>query len=135
MQYWLMKSEPSKYSWEELVCDGRTIWDGTRNHQVAIYLKAMKLGDQVLFYHSNEGLCVVGIMKVVAEAHPDATDPKGVFVAVDVSPVRPLERPVTLAAMKAEPSLADMAMFRQFRLSVLPLTKQHWDRILAMSAA
>lgn len=135
MQYWLMKSEPSKYSWEELVRDGRTIWDGTRNHQVAIYLKAMKVGDQVFFYHSNEGLCVVGIMKVVAEAHPDATDPKGVFVAVDVSPVRPLERPVTLAAMKAEPSLADMAMFRQFRLSVLPLTKQHWDRILAMSSA
>ena len=134
MQYWLMKSEPNKYSWDALVRDGRTIWDGTRNHQVAIYLRSMKIGDQVLFYHSNEGLAAVGIMKVVEEAHPDVTDPKGKFVAVDVAPVRPLNNPVTLAAMKGEPALADMAMFRQFRLSVLPLTKTHWDTIIAMSA-
>jgi predicted RNA-binding protein with PUA-like domain len=133
MQYWLTKSEPNKYSWDDLVRDGRTIWDGTRNHQVAIYLRSMKVGDQVLFYHSNEGLEAVGIMEVVEEAHLDATDPKGKFVAVDVSPVRPLNKPVTLAAMKAEPALADMAMFRQFRLSVLPLTKTHWDTIIAMS--
>ena len=133
MQYWLMKSEPSKYSWEDLVRDGRTVWDGTRNYQVAIYLKAMALGDQILFYHSNEGLAAVGIMEVVALAHPDATDPKGVFVAVDVAPVRPLTRPVTLTAMKAEPALADMAMFRQFRLSVAPLEARHWTTILAMS--
>ena len=135
MQYWLMKSEPSKYSWGDLVRDGRTIWDGTRNYQVAIYLRAMKLGDQILFYHSNEGLAAVGIMEVVAMAHPDATDPKGVFVAVDVAPVRPLAKPVTLTAMKAEPALSDMAMFRQFRLSVVPLDKKHWDTILAMSQA
>jgi predicted RNA-binding protein with PUA-like domain len=134
MQYWLMKSEPNKYSWDDLVRDGRTIWDGTRNHQVAIYLRSMKIGDQVLFYHSNEGLEAVGVMTVVEEAHLDATDPKGKFVAVDVAPVRPLAKPVTLAAMKAEPALADMAMFRQFRLSVLPLTKTHWDTIMAMSA-
>jgi predicted RNA-binding protein with PUA-like domain len=134
MQYWLMKSEPNKYSWDDLVRDGRTIWDGTRNHQVAIYLRSMKIGDHVLFYHSNEGLEAVGVMTVVEEAHLDATDPKGKFVAVDVAPVRPLAKPVTLAAMKAEPALADMAMFRQFRLSVLPLTKTHWDTIMAMSA-
>jgi predicted RNA-binding protein with PUA-like domain len=133
MQYWLMKSEPNKYSWDDLVRDGRTIWDGTRNHQVAIYLRSMKIGDQVLFYHSNEGLEAVGIMEVVEEAHLDATDPKGKFVAVDVAPVRPLNKPVTLATMKAEPALSDMAMFRQFRLSVVPLTAQHWSTILAMS--
>ena len=135
MQYWLMKSEPAKYSWDDLVRDGRTIWDGTRNHQVAIYLKSMKLGDQILFYHSNEGLAAVGIMEVVALAHPDVTDPKGIFVAVDVAPVRPLKHPVTLAAMKAEPKLADMAMFRQFRLSVVPLSAAHWSTILAMAGA
>ena len=133
MQYWLMKSEPSKYSWDDLVRDKRTIWDGTRNHQVAIYLKLMAMGDQIFFYHSNEGLEAVGIMEVVGLAHPDVTDPKGVFYAVDVVPVRALAKPVTLAAMKAEPTLADMAMFRQFRLSVLPLEKKHWDTILAMS--
>jgi predicted RNA-binding protein with PUA-like domain len=133
MQYWLMKSEPNKYGWHDLVRDGRTIWDGTRNHQVAIYLKSMEIGDQVLFYHSNEGLEAVGIMEVVEKAHLDVTDPTGKFVAVDVSPVRPLNKPVTLAAMKAEPALADMAMFRQFRLSVLPMTKAHWNMIIAMS--
>ena len=133
MNHWLMKSEPSKYGWDDLVRDKRTIWDGTRNHQVAIYLKSMKLNDPILFYHSNEGLEAVGIMKVVALAHPDATDPKGIFYAVDVALVRALARPVTLKAMKAEPELADMAMFRQFRLSVVPLEQKHWERILAMS--
>jgi predicted RNA-binding protein with PUA-like domain len=135
MHYWLMKSEPSKYSWDDLIRDGRTIWDGTRNYQVSAYFRAMALGDQVLFYHSNEGLEAVGIMEVVALAHIDATDPKGVFYAVDVAPVRALSKPVTLSAMKAEPALADMAMFKQFRLSVVPLEKQHWDTILQMSEA
>lgn len=133
MQYWLMKSEPVKYAWGDLVRDGRTIWDGVRNHQVAIWLRSMKIGDQALFYHSNEGLAAVGIMEIVGEAHIDATDPKGKFVAVDVVPVRPLKSPVTLAAMKAEPLLADMAIFRQFRLSIVPLTAQHWTTILGMS--
>lgn len=135
MQYWLMKSEPVKYAWDDLVRDGRTIWDGVRNHQVAIWLRSMKIGDQALFYHSNEGLAAVGIMEVVGEAHIDATDPKGKFVAVDVAPVRALKSPVTLAAMKAEPLLADLAIFRQFRLSIVPLTAQHWSTILAMSEA
>lgn len=133
MQYWLMKSEPSKYSWDDLIREGRTIWDGTRNHQVANYLREMALGDQILFYHSNEGLEAVGIMEVVALAHLDATDPTGKFYAVDVAPVRSLKKPVTLAAMKAEPALADMAMFRQFRLSVAPLGADHWAKILEMS--
>ena len=127
-----MKSEPVKYSWDDLVRDGRTIWDGVRNHQVAIWLRAMKIGDQALFYHSNEGLAVVGIMEIVGEARLDATDPKGKFVAVDVTPVRPLVTPVTLAAIKAEPALADMAMFRQFRLSIVPLTRAQWETILTM---
>jgi predicted RNA-binding protein with PUA-like domain len=134
MQYWLMKSEPVKYAWDDLVRDGRTIWDGVRNHQVAIWLRSMQIGDQALFYHSNEGLAAVGIMEVVGEAHLDATDPKGKFVAVDVAPLRPLPSPVTLAAMKAEPLLADMPMFRQFRLSIVPLTVPHWTTILAMAA-
>ena len=133
MQHWLMKSEPSKYSWDDLVRDGRTIWDGTRNYQVGIYLRAMARGDQVFFYHSNEGLEAVGIMEVVGLAHLDATDPKGVFYAVDVAPVRPLAKPVSLRAMKAEPALSDMQMFKQFRLSVVPLEKRHWDVILGMS--
>jgi predicted RNA-binding protein with PUA-like domain len=133
MQNWLMKSEPVKYAWDDLVRDGRTVWDGVRNHQVAIWLRSMKVGDQALFYHSNEGLAAVGIMEVVGAAHLDATDPRGKFVAVDVAPVRALKLPVTLAAMKAEPLLADMAMFRQFRLSIVPLTGQHWATILAMS--
>ena len=135
MNYWLMKSEPNKYSWANLIRDGRTIWDGTRNYQVSAYMRAMALGDQILFYHSNEGLEAVGIMEVVGLAHIDATDPKGVFYAVDVAPVETLAKPVTLAAMKAEPALADMAMFKQFRLSVVPLEKRHWDVILGMSKA
>ena len=133
MQYWLMKSEPSKYSWDDLVRDERTVWDGIRNHQVAIWLRQMQLGDQALFYHSNEGLEAVGIMEVVGLAHPDATDAAGRFVAVDVTPVRALKQPVTLAAMKAEPRLADMPLFRQFRLSVVPLTEAHWATLMAMA--
>jgi predicted RNA-binding protein with PUA-like domain len=133
MQYWLMKSEPVKYAWDDLVRDGRTVWDGIRNHQVAIWLRQMQLGDQALFYHSNEGLQAVGIMEVVGLAHPDATDPAGKFVAVDVAPVRALKQPVTLAAMKAEPKLADMPLFRQFRLSVVPLTADNWAQLMKMA--
>ena len=133
MHYWLMKSEPNKYGWDDLVRDRRTVWDGIRNHQVAIWLRQMQLGDQALFYHSNEGLQAVGIMEVVGLAHPDATDAAGRFVAVDVAPVRALKVPVTLAAMKAEPKLADMPLFRQFRLSIVPLTADHWATLMTMS--
>jgi predicted RNA-binding protein with PUA-like domain len=134
MQHWLMKSEPVKYGWDDLVRDGRTHWDGVRNHQAAIYLRSMRIGDECLFYHSNEGLAVVGIMQIVGEHYLDPSDPKGKFLCVDVAPVRPLAVPVTLAAMRAEPKLAGMAMFKQFRLSVTPVTDEEWDVILAMGS-
>lgn len=133
MAYWLMKSEPASYSWDDLVRDGETVWDGVRNNQAALYLKAMKVGDELLYYHSNEGLEVVGVATVSKEAYPDASDPKGRFVAVSVKPGRKLAHPVSLAAMKTEPKLADMAMFRQFRLSVAPLTADEFKTILKMS--
>lgn len=132
MPHWLVKSEPAKYSFDDLVRDGRTVWDGVRNNTAALHLKAMKVGDQVLYYHSQEGLEVVGVAEVVRDAFLDPSDPAGRFVAVELAPVRPLPRPVTLAAMKSEPRLADMAMLRLFRLSVSPVTDAEWAVILAM---
>ena len=117
-----------------MVKDGRTHWDGVRNHQAAINLKAMQVGDTAFFYHSNEGLAIVGIARVVKTAYPDPTDEKGRFVMVDIEPVRALEAPVTLAALKAEPRLSGMKMFQQFRLSVCPIADAEWDVILAMAA-
>jgi predicted RNA-binding protein with PUA-like domain len=131
--YWLVKSEPAKYAFSDLQRDGRTMWDGVRNNQAALYLKAMKVGDQALYYHSQEGLAAVGVAEVVREAFPDPTDPSGRFVAVEFAPVRSLARPVTLAEMKANPALAGMAMFRQFRLSVCPVQPAEWAAILAMA--
>jgi predicted RNA-binding protein with PUA-like domain len=131
--HWLMKSEPVKYGFDDLIRDGRTVWDGVRNNQAALYLKAMRLGDRFFFYHSNEGLAVVGVAEIVREAFLDPSDAKGRFVAVEVAPVRALKSPVTLAAMKAEPRLAGMAMFRQFRLSVTPITPEEWALILEMA--
>jgi predicted RNA-binding protein with PUA-like domain len=133
MAYWLMKSEPFKYSWDDLVKDGCTHWNGVRNHQAALYLKAMEVGDEVFFYHSNEGLAVVGVAKVVKTAYPDPSDEKGRFVMVDIAPVKAVKSPVTLAAMKAEPRLSGMKMFQQFRLSVCPIADDEWHIILAMS--
>lgn len=129
---WLVKSESHKYSWDDLVRDGSTCWDGVRNNQAAIYLRTMAIGEELFFYHSNEGLAVVGIAAVVGEHFIDPTDPKGRFPAVTVAPVRALPVPVTLAAMKAEPRLGGMAMFRQFRLSVAPVTEAEWNVIMAM---
>lgn len=123
---WLVKSEPDAYSWQQLVKDGRTNWSGVRNHQAALNLKAMKVGDKAFFYHSNEGKEVVGICEIVREAYPDPSDPAGRFVMVDVAPVAPLPTPVTLAQMKAEPKLADIALIRQSRLSVMPIAPAHW---------
>jgi predicted RNA-binding protein with PUA-like domain len=131
--YWLMKSEPAKYGFEDLVRDGRTVWDGVRNAQAAIFLETMRIGDQALFYHSQTGLCVAGIASIVREAFPDPTDASGRFVAVEIAPVRPLRRPVALAEMKATPALAQMRMFRQFRLSVTPLTPEEWTTVLDLS--
>ena len=131
--HWLVKSEPAKYAFADLQRDGRTVWDGVRNNQAALYLKAMKVGDQAFYYHSQEGLAVVGIAEVAKEAFIDPTDAAGRFVAVEFVPVRPLAWPVTLAQMKAELALAGMAMFRQFRLSVSPVTADEWAAILGMA--
>jgi predicted RNA-binding protein with PUA-like domain len=131
--HWLVKSEPGTYSFEDLVRDGRTVWDGARNNAAALHLKAMQVGDQVFFYHSQEGLAVVGITKVAKTAFPDPSDPAGRFVAVELTPVRPLPRPVSLAQMKANPALADMAMLKQSRLSVSPVSPQAWAEILRMA--
>ena len=131
--HWLVKSEPSTYAFADLERDGRTVWDGVRNHAAALHLKSMQEGDEVLFYHSQEGLAVVGIAKVIRTAFPDASDPTGRFVAVELAPVRPLKTPVTLAQMKAEPALSEMAMVRQGRLSVSPVTVDEWRTILKMA--
>jgi predicted RNA-binding protein with PUA-like domain len=130
---WLVKSEPATYSYADLERDGRTVWDGVRNNAAALHLKAMKLGDEVLFYHSQEGKAVVGVATVVKESFPDASDPSGRFVAVELAPVRRLKREVTLADMKAEPALADMVMLRQGRLSVSPVSEAEWAVIEKMS--
>lgn len=133
MRHWLVKSEPNTYGFDDLVRDGRTVWDGVRNNAAALHLKAMAEGDEVLFYHSQEGLAVVGVAKVVRTAFPDASDPTGRFVAVELAPVRALAKPVTLAQMKSEPALAEMAMVRQSRLSVSPVTNAEWAKILKMA--
>ncbi|WP_145855981.1 EVE domain-containing protein [Pedobacter suwonensis] len=134
MNHWLVKSEPFKYSWEKFNEDGRTFWDGVRNYQARNNLKAMKKGDLVLFYHSNEGKNVVGIAKVVKEFYQDPTTDDTNWVVVDLSPVESLKNPVSLEQIKAEPSLADISLIRQGRLSVMPLKATEFDKILEMSA-
>ena len=131
--YWLVRSEPSAYSFDDLVRDGSTVWDGVRNAQAALFLKAMAVGDEVLFYHSQDGLAAVGIAKVSRTAFPDPGDTTGRWTAVEIAPVRALKHPVTLAQMKANPALAEMRMLRQFRLSVSPVTAEEWAAILRMS--
>lgn len=133
MRYWLMKSEPNAFSWDDLVAQGKAEWDGVRNHAAQLNMKAMALGDRALFYHSNIGLEAVGIMEIVRTAAPDSTDETGKWIAVLVAPVKKLANPVTLKAMKAEPALADMAMIRQSRLSVSPVTEAEYARILEMA--
>jgi predicted RNA-binding protein with PUA-like domain len=135
MAYWLLKSEPHKYAWTDLVRDGRTIWDGVRNHTAAINLRAMKLGDRAFFYHSNEGKEIVGIVEIVREHYLDPKDAAQRFPAVDVAPAKALKMPVTLAAIKADPALAEMELIRQSRLSVAPVREAEWTRILELSAS
>jgi len=134
MQYWLVKSEPFKYSWEKFNADGRTFWDGVRNYQARNNLKAMQEGDLVLFYHSNEGKNVVGIAKVVKEFYQDPTTDDTNWVVVDLSPVESLKNPVSLEQIKAEPSLVDISLVRQGRLSVMPLKAAEFDKILEMGS-
>jgi predicted RNA-binding protein with PUA-like domain len=131
MAYWLMKSEPASYGWDDLIRDGGTEWDGVRNNAARLHLKAMKAGDQAFLYHSMSDKAVVGIMLIVGAAQPDPKDPD--WVSVRVEPVRPLERPVTLKDIKAEPSLAKMELIRQSRLSVAPVRDEEWRKLLEMS--
>ena len=131
MAYWLMKSEPESYSWSDLVRDGGTEWDGVRNNAARLHLKAMKTGDEAFLYHSMSDKAVVGIMKITRAAEPDPKAPD--WVRVRVEPVRKLERPVTLADIKAEPSLAKMELIRQSRLSVAPVRPEEWTMVLQMA--
>ena len=131
MGYWLVKSEPDTYSWEQLLKDGRTYWDGVRNYQARNNLQAMKKGDAVLFYHSNEGLVVVGIARVVKEAYPDPTTDDPRWVAVDLEPVETLKAPVSLRDMKQDKRLQNIALTKQGRLSVVPLTQEGFKVIVA----
>jgi predicted RNA-binding protein with PUA-like domain len=133
MKHWLIKSEPSAYSWDQLVKDKRTNWSGVRNYQAANNLKAMKKGDRAFFYHSNEGTEIVGIAEIVKEAYPDPTDPTGRFVMVDVAAVMPVKTPVTLAQIKAEPKLKTFGLVRQGRLSVVPVADDEWALIAKMA--
>ena len=129
MARWLMKSEPHVYGWDDLVRDRTTEWDGVRNNAARLHLRAMKPGDEAFFYHSGEERAVVGIMRIAGPGKPDGED--GSWVKVPVAPVRPLG-PVTLAAIKAEPKLAQMELIRQSRLSVSPVREQEWAAIVAM---
>ena len=132
-QYWLMKSEPDEYGWDNLVAEGEGTWDGVKNAQASNNMKAMKKGDQVLFYHSRQGLEVVGIMQISEEHSPDVTTDPERWVVVKVKPLRKLGKPVPLKAMKQNPELKDLAILRQSRLSVAPVTKDGWDAILTMA--
>ena len=132
MNYFLVKSEPFKYSWEQFNKDRRTFWDGVRNYQARNNLREMQEGDLVLFYHSNEGKHVVGVAKVVKEAYQDPTTDDKNWVVVDLVPVQALDNPVTLEQIKAEESLKDISLVRQGRLSVMPLKATEFDKILEM---
>lgn len=134
MNYWLVKSEPVKYSWEKFNKDGQTFWDGVRNYQARNNLREMKEGDLVLFYHSNDGKHVVGIAKVVKEFYQDPTTSDPNWVVVDLAPVQSLAKPVTLEQIKAEESLKDISLVRQGRLSVMPLKATEFDKILEMGS-
>ena len=134
MAYWLIKSEPSAYSWDQLVKDKKTSWTGVRNFQAQINLKAMKVGDRAFFYHSGEGKEIVGIAEVVKTAYPDATDKEGKSVTVDFKAVEPVKKKVTLAEIKADPKFKEMKLVRQSRLSVSPVSDEHWKLLLKMAS-
>ncbi|QDM40426.1 EVE domain-containing protein [Altererythrobacter sp. TH136] len=131
-RYWLMKSEPDVYSWDDLVTEGEGTWDGVRNYRARNNLAAMKVGDRAFFYHSNIGKEVVGIVEISHAAIPDPTDDTGKWVAVKVRPVSKLASPVTLASIKSEPALGESEIIRQSRLSVAELEPEEWEQILTM---
>jgi predicted RNA-binding protein with PUA-like domain len=132
MAHWLIKSEPVKYSWDKFVEDKQTFWDGVRNYQARNNLKAMKKGEDVFFYHSNEGLEIVGIAKVAKEAYQDPTTDDPNWVVVDFKPVKKLKKPVTLATIKADIRLEKISLIKLGRLSVCPITDEEWDIILEL---
>ncbi len=133
MAYWLFKSEPGAWSWDDQVKAGTAEWDGVRNYQADNNMKAMKVGDRGFFYHSVNAREIVGVVEIVREHYPDPTDPKGRFGMVDVKALMPVESPVTLADIKAEPALSDMALVRQSRLSVSPVSDAEWALICKMA--
>jgi predicted RNA-binding protein with PUA-like domain len=133
MAYWLVKSEPSTYSWDDLVKEKQTCWSGVRNYAARLHLRSMKKGDEVLFYHSNEGTDIVGIAKVVKEFYQDPTTDDDRWVAVDIKPHKKLKNPVSLATIKKDKRLADMALVRLGRLSVQPVTEKEWNIVMELA--
>ena len=132
MNHWLVKSEPDAFSWDQQVANGVEPWTGVRNHSAKLNLMAMRQGDLAFFYHSNVGKEIVGVVKVVREAYPDPSAESGSWVSVDMQAVGPMPKPVTLATIKADPKFADFALVRLSRLSVVPVSKEHWDLICRM---
>ncbi|HEY8734031.1 MAG TPA: EVE domain-containing protein [Puia sp.] len=132
MSHWLIKSEPEVYSWDQLVEDKKTRWDGIRNYAARLHLRNMKKGDEVFFYHSNQGTEIVGIASVLKEAYPDPTSTDPAWFAVDIKPLRKLKKPVSLDLIKKEKKLASMALVRISRLSVQPVTEDEWQIIMKM---
>lgn len=133
MAYWLVKSEPETWSWAQQLKSGKTDWDGVRNHQAAGYLRAMKKGDLAFFYHSGDEKQIVGVVKVTKEHMPDPKDETGKFVMVEMTAEKPVKAPVTLAAIKAEPKLANMVLVKNSRLSVQPVTEPEWKAVCKMA--
>ena len=133
MAHWLLKSEPSSYSWDRLVADGRTHWDGVRNAQALNNLRAMELGDRAFFYHSNEGKEIVGVVEVVKTFYPNPADKSGKLGMVDVKPLVPVTTPVRLAAMRANPELSALSLLKQSRLSVCPVSEGEWIALCKMA--
>jgi predicted RNA-binding protein with PUA-like domain len=131
-QYWLVKQEPTSYSWSQFVKDGKTAWTGVRNYQARNNLQAMALGDEVFYYHSVVGKEVVGLAKVVRAAYPDPTADEPAWVSVDLAPVKPLPKPVTLEQIKAEPELKNIGLVRNSRISVIPLAEREFQKVCAM---
>ena len=134
-RYWLIKSEPAAYGWDDLVRDGETLWDGVRNHRAAMNLRAMQAGEQAFFYHSVTGKEIVGVAEISEAGLTDPKDPEGKWPAVRIKPVRALGRPVTLAEVKADKALAEIELVRQSRLSVAEIRPAEWDRICSMAKA
>lgn len=133
MNYWLVKSEPFKYSWDDFVKEGKSVWDGVRNYQARNNLKAMKKGDWVLFYHSNEGVEVVGLAEISKEFYQDPTTEDDRWVVVELKPIKKLAKTVTLKSMKSDERLSNLALIKQSRLSVTPVLKAEFDIILSLA--